>query len=494
MGKLVHQGLLCFIVASVAPGYVLQRPEQKFWQRRQQFAAERFKRVKELFAKSYSPFGRQVSNVTPEDVFMDFEIQFGNLDMTPDLLIEQTYFTLHGESCDAGGPLFDNNQFKFMNWGPDGHATARQFVGASLEGTTKRFMRPRELLHSGVLEEVTRFIQKANHKGAVIPGTKGRVTMGKPFQPGLQYTVGLHLSKIPVLLKYSLGKDIWQRTEKRCREHPVLYQSLVAIAAMIVRAVSRDHPSGSAFPKSYIEPWMVRTHVGDIAKYVESQLGRGILANLHDDVLAVSGARPESKAFPNGVIDYLRFSEFAEIGGFVVGRDPLRNSYAEPDRDMPKTVKGICRVAEKILERNGTEEVLTFITDDLRMDKLLLKLGRGIYPANVCALKASQRQADVCDETLATPSKWLRGLVEGHDFWTDAESILAKQAMSGMMFKSMGSWRMMNSSGFVYLESRKRRLDSELDGTSGFGIPRPPSKEPAQWIREIATAVDALPL
>merc|ERR1719507_1578154 len=62
-----------------------------------------------------------------------------------------------------------------------------------------------------------------------------------------------------------------------------------------------------------------------------------------------------------------------------------------------------------------------------------------------------------------TAKDWLLGMLQGKDIMADSDSPITKRGLSGLVWKSMGAWRMQQD-GRVYLECRRSSLCIAREG------------------------------
>lgn len=184
-------------------------------------------------------------------------------------------------------------------------------------------------------------------------------------------------------------------------------------------------------PKRGMDPWLIRTHFGDMFKFVERKLGEKALAQFENDVAYIAGdVDLNSPVVPNGLSDYLHFPEMAEVSGMVVSRDHEMTKTFKAKRKMPITEKGLRLLAHRMLD------------DSVTVNHRLHTRGCGVF---------GQNDDPSNNFTVAT---WLSEMREGRDIMSDLDSPVSKNSFSGLVWKSMGSWRMDKHNGRVYLECR----------------------------------------
>lgn len=422
--------------------------------------------VHNQFRHKYTRLGRQPSHVSRGEILLDFEVQYGGLGLTPDVLLDSLYsVAFPHRSCESHGPPFGHVSHWFT-LGTDGASLVRQKMSAQLEATSASFMRPMDVLESDFLPDLQNFVDRTNVAGASIPGTAGAVTMHQGTRVWMQYTVGLSLAEVPILMNNSESQSIWLRTNTQCSGKPMLYKALVSLAAMTVRGVAGDSVTKCKHAKRYLHPWLVRTHFGDLAKYVASQIGSDILQELPQDVLAVAQVSPSAQAFPAGVTDYLHMLEVAEVAGLMTA--------------TPTTSEQVCDLARHAIQHKKS------------VKSLLQGLGCGVHGFNVSGIvKSGLAQKEDYLSAIASPSQWLEGILQGRDLWTDRESIVSRSSKTNLIFKSMGSWRMASGSGagHIYLECvarEKKKVVRCLGGESS-------AVTVSERMREVAKRIQSLP-
>lgn len=431
----------------------------------------------DMWRKKYGIHGREPSNVSQGDIMLDYEVQYGWLRWTPDILLDTWYTTLSPHRrCDGRKRLFGKVS-EWFSLGTDGSSTIRQQMKSQLEATS-RMASPSKFLESSFFSDVQSFVDSTNKVGASIPGTGGRVAMRKKTSIVLmQFTIGLHLSQVPTLLNTSSteARSIWLRTEEHCAGKPPLFKALVALAAMTVRGVSNSNGTTRTcpHPKRYLHPWLVRTHFGDLANYVASKVGKDALQALPDDVWAVSQVSPDAIAFPFGFTDYVRTLDVAAVSGLIQGA-------------IPRTSKQLCMLAKRTLKRKT------------HVNKALNGLGCGVLGFNASGAGTQlSAQGQEYLSAVASPRAWLESIISGRDLWTDAESQVSSNSKTQLMFKSMGSWRMREGEGAgrVYLEcvdGRQRGKVKCLGGESA--VPSSAwDQDVSGRMREVASRLHEIP-
>jgi hypothetical protein len=257
----------------------------------------------------------------------------------------------------------------------------------------------------------------------------------------VQWTAGIVLQQVPNLLALTASdhlRKLLQIVDRTCSDRAEgctpEYKAFVSLAAWTLKAVRSC--GNCAHPKRCLQPWLVRTHFGDLATHLQNKLGADALKNMFDDVLTAAGARSIDMILPHGVVDYVRFPEMAEMSGMVFPRARLHNSDGEGKdmKDMPTTPKGLLQLATEMVKQRE------------HVSERLLKRGCGIHGPNA-ALSSELTAGD-----------WLRGMYIGKDLMSDYDSPISQSSFSRLVWKSMGSWRMKPGSNRVYLECRHTDL------------------------------------
>jgi len=134
----------------------------------------------------------------------------------------------------------------------------------------------------------------------------------------------------------------------------------------------------------------------------------------------------------HGLSDYANFPEMAEIAGFVASRDSDYSERLNASRPMPIEASELRGLAQEMIDNKD------------KVNKALEN--------RPCGLWGSSNDANSF-----TVGEWLDGVVEGIDIMSDADSPISKNSFSGVVWKSMGSWRMKKGDSRVYLECRNAR-------------------------------------
>jgi len=409
-----------------------------------------FEKARTLFQKKYSPTGRSL--VLPrEKLSLDFELETGTrMVLTPELLLIRGGFNV-------GANPFPNAS-KWFEVGIDGmgrrvHTKTQKYGGyrqqilstMELESVP---MKVSEVQGSSFLDDLQNFLMAMGHdhkKKVAVPGSthmhflKGRDQNAPCFGCHLQWTVGLPLAWVPALLAKS-GSNNLHHVMKRldnlehCQQNtascPPEYKGMVSLAAHVLQA--GKHCQIGCHPKRCMDPWLVRTHFGDLAKFIRHKLGEDALDRFPADVLEVADVKADTPVFPRGIMDYLHFSELAEIGGLVVPRSTDLGTSLHPraTKCMPADRDGLHLLAKQMLKQKRQVDI------HLRSRRC------GVYGAN---------------ESLSSFSAqtWLQQILQGRDIMADSDSPITHESFSKLVWKSMGSWRMTPESGDrIFLECR----------------------------------------
>lgn len=454
-------------------------------------ASDLFDRVRQSFQRKYSKFGREMSS---DGISLDFEVETkARIKLTPEVLMLRGGLDLkkgHGESNlvlmqkafvrHDGTQKSENSARhslfpKVSDWfevGLDGIGlknnltrTYRQQLSAILEiGSVP--MTPKTALKSDFLPELNNFLERLGSAPAKTKLSKSlEVVRTKDLnvpcrQCGIQFTVGLPLAEVPKLLLLSPNKKVRasvKRANAFCDGRPSgcdpEYKGLVLLAAWVLRASEKCRHCGH--PKRCISPWLVRTHFGDMAHHVARTSS---IEMLPEDILAAAGLEPHASAFPKGVIDYMHLPEMAEYSGLVISRDLALTDQTNAVQDMPITASGIRRLA------------LNMIENKKMVNHQLVNRECGVF-------------GGMGDNTTGiTVGEWANALMLGKDFFSDIDSPISHKSFSGLVWKSMGSWRMHKGDNKVYLECRSAQHCLRLaKADSG----------PAELIRNIAKKLRA---
>jgi len=353
---------------------------------------------------------------------------------------------------------------KVSNWfevGLDGVGTTkneqktyRQQLAAQIEMESIT-MTPHTALTSSFLDDMEAWLQKlGGMKDAGVPAKihKHLVLDLKPRnlnRPNsltencskchMQFTVGLPLSKVPDLLLLApsnVSKFVVEKVSGICDKRELgckpSYKGLLMLASQLVMQ-SQSCKDVCGHPKRCVDPWLVRTHFGDMAQAVARDHGAEVLTTLADDVLTATNVAEDTIVFPEGVVDYIKFPEMVELSGLGVSRYKRDAHQHKVTRDMPTTAHGLHSLAKEMLADVPA-------TDEKLMSRSL---------ESGCAVFG---EGEVVNSLKARA--WVEELLKGKDLMSDYDSSLSKASFSGMVWKSMGNWRMQPGSDRVYLECR----------------------------------------
>ncbi|CAJ1451357.1 unnamed protein product [Effrenium voratum] len=383
-------------------------------------------------------------------VSLDFEIELkgSRLAMTPELV-------LHRGGIDVGKPLFPQTS-PWFNVDLDGgiylhgqekeertaHVRWQQSADALIELQTATIT-PSEV--HDVLEDLQPWLRKAEactgrcllprKNRQEVRFTQYRRLSSWNAPDTVQFTIGLDLSKVFMLLKLSphYSKGILADVAELCQNRSDAYGSLVALAAVTLEQAKRYKASrGCDHPKAFMQPYLVRSHWGDMVRALSDDERQTFV----DDVLAaVSGTvDPEAPLWERRFYDYLKFPETVEMARLVRGRD-LAMPEASEDvvQQLPASLTGLKRLAAKVLKHKSSVDA---------------EVSR-----RRCGLHGPGGGEDF------SARQWLQATLRGVDLMSDHDSPASNGSLSGMVWKSMGHWRMENDPQqpnyrFVYLECR----------------------------------------
>jgi len=443
---------------------------------------DRFQLVKKRFMRHYSADGREVfDNLSKSAVTLDYEVQpLCRLDSDVDVFLERGHMDLSQANGDSlvleqlsPESLFPKVS-KYFEVGLDGkghhaaHEAHHQSVGSCMEFGTIT-MTPRQVLNSSLFQEMHDYITSLQSLkfGDRLPGEGGSARIRNCTHPvnfmkwhhselaagcakhnlnccddcGLQFTVGIDLARVGALFSLSsvrrLGwvkaavdnicSDRWEDGGVKCSDE---YKSLLMMASWTLEQLHRSARMDSCNnPKLAMSPWLVRTHFGDLYRSVEHRYGVEHMKDFQQHVLHVSNLDLEEVVLPNGLSDYLNFPEIAEVAGFVASRDSHYSKSLNVTRRMPITTHEIKELAQEILD--AKDEV----------NKVLMERPCGLWGR-------SNKANDF------TVGDWLEGITKGIDIMSDVDSPISKNSFSGLVWKSMGSWRMKKGDSRIYLECR----------------------------------------
>lgn len=412
------------------------------------------RRADKMYAKFRSKYHQPKLQRSDRGAVLNFEVQTGKLRITPSVLLRTKGMNLKDEWCEGGrGPLFgDVSEWFGLDADGGGCRVWNCSWSPQLEIETG-MMTPDEVLGSGFLDELERFLGSMK-AGQPLPGTRNHVMVEKVGKTLFQYSVGLPFRLLPVVLQQSGSVPFWRRAEQYLWGKPQEYKSLVSLVAMTLRSVGRAGSKKCRYAKWYVEPWLVRTHLGDLTRHVEKHVGKEVFSNWLRDVANVANLTILPVPFKNGVQDYKHFAEILELTGMVAGRDRTRANVnkANFSRRMPTERRDLCAAAAELLR------------DEKWRDRLEQVPPCVVYPSGTTRGPSARAKP-------ATSKEWLNGLLRGKDLWSDGESKLAAVSYGHTVFKSMGAWRLQQDN-FVYLEMRVRPDDSEIGReNTGLGLP-----------------------
>lgn len=226
--------------------------------------------------------------------------------------------------------------------------------------------------------------------------------------------------------------------------HP-RYKALLMLSAQLLKqSRSCGQKNKCGHPKRCADPWLVRSHFGDMAALVAEHHGHGSLDELVHDVLKASNTSRHTLAFPNGVLDYIKFPEMAELGGMVISRHNAVTEHRNATKDMPTSMKGLHGLAAEMVSKQA-------LINQRLVQRTCQVFGVGHTINNL------------------TGAEWADQIRHGYDLMSDYDSPLSKASFSGMVWKSMGNWRMTPGSEQVYLECRNAQhcienIGKDFDG------------------------------
>jgi len=439
-----------------------------------------FDEVKNKFERHYSPDGRQSQKkLSSSDISVDFELEpLCKLIPTPEVLLLRGKIDINHATSESlvlaqmpeqNVPLFPSVS-KYFEIGLDGSERGtpkRQILQSVLEYGTVT-MSPREALDSNVFDEMQVFTEsvKKLKSGEKIPG--GSAQIDRCFfesgiqctHCGMQFTVGLEMANVEDLFKMSNSPDVVQVLEavhQLCADESCSaeYKGLIILGSWTLKHV-HSWPSCS-HPKRSMRPWLVRTHFGDMYRAVKRLHGAAKMKDLKAHMLKASGLRADDVVVVNGLVDYLGFPEMAEILGYVMSRDPDYSAQMNATQPLPVTTHGLEKLAQQML--NNSSEI----------NKALMARPCGVWGTN-----------DLANNFTALD--WLEGVENGKDLMSDADSTISKNSFSGLVWKSMGSWRMAHErDSRVFLECR--------DIVQCLSFLTPPFDSPAEAGKSVALAM-----
>lgn len=410
---------------------------------------QRFEMVKSLM-QTYSSQGRLLDRqrVNRSSVSLDFEIELkgSRLVMTPQLVL------LRG-GVQPKRPLFPQTS-KWFQVGLDGgiylhgqerrrtpaHERWKQSASALIELQTETIA-PAEI--EDLLPDLQRWLRKVNACGSqrrcllprptstaasstVAPAvhfTQRRSVESWNAPETVQFTIGLDLSKVFRWLKLSpfhQRSGILEKVARVCKGQSDVYGSLVALAATTLEQAKRyDSGHRCDHPKALMQPYLVRSHWGDMLT-VLSPTERERFASDVLKVVAQQGIPLEADAplWKQNFYDYLKFPETLELSRLVACcAAALPEGSTQIAQEMPTSFEGLRSMARKVLLQRR------------RVDRRVSSRSCGFHGRTTGAR--------------FTARKWLEAALQGQDLMSDHDSEAStKGSLSGMVWKSMGHWRM----------------------------------------------------
>jgi hypothetical protein len=470
--------IVLFIFALVSPVFSVQSVSKHSKKKNAVFldalalndtASILFEEFRSSHEKLYNHFGRvprREMAMPANAVSMDFEVEtYSMLQMTPELFLERGGIDLKSSQSSTAWPKVSD----YFTMGIDGigkkieseqkqeRGSYRQSFGGQIELETV-LMRPTDVIKSAFTQQLQSVMDKlwAYHHNdskaeywSALPfaGAKGiNIHVSAKGNPSssctachVQWTAGVMLERVPELLAMTTSrslKKVLSNVDAICTNNvsgcAPEYRAFVSLAAWTLKAVRSC--GNCAHPKRCLQPWLVRTHFGDLALYLKDRIGT--LDHLLDDVSKAAETHRQDKVFPHGLVDYVRFPEMAEMSGMVFPRAWMRSSQKKEHEieDMPTSEAGMLQLASQMVKQRS------------RVNGILLNRGCGIHGAD----------SDLSSSF--TAEEWLRGIMDGKDLMSDHDSPISKSSFSHLVWKSMGNWRMKTGSHRVYLECRHTDL------------------------------------
>lgn len=447
-------------------------------------AVARFDMLRKMFERSYPDLGRVPEQAPIDGVTLDFEIEtMAQVKLTPELVLLRGGIDLRAPPPAGMAFIKDSDRPAFLRSGalmpedvsdwftvgldgqgryPKNKTVFRQDLRAQVE-IESVLMRPQTVLDSSFTDDLNDYLLKmgTDQKNALLPGASevffdgGIGADDSCTKCHLQWTVGLGLTWVPKLLWKSndaglrkvlhrINKICWNR-ENGCTPN---YQAFLSLASWVLSATHECR--SCAYTKRCMEPWLVRTHLGDLATYVKEREDPDSWSRMPAEVIRAAGIEnPTGPVLLDGVVDYLHFAEMAELSGSVRHRDAANAEYDEQSwaTHLPIDATGLLRLASRMLYHKKEVNIRISHRD----------------------CKIHGKNDPVANEFSALD--WVRGLDNGMDIMSDHDSPISKNSFSHLVWKSMGSWRMRKSgSAVVYLECRSS--NHCLPGkTKHFGVP-----------------------
>ncbi|CAJ1398391.1 unnamed protein product, partial [Effrenium voratum] len=268
---------------------------------------ERFQRLyRQYYAHYRKGIPRSMPGLAAREIPLQFEFEVSKrmyvMNMTPESLLARGGIT--SEDIDLG-PVFESGS-KWWYIEADGLGSKHHQILQGLPEANSVVVRPRTVLESSLPGDLVAYFHKLQ-----VPASAHKTSF--------QFTVGVSAQQLPQLLRVAPPiRHLTTKVAALCRRRQPAcspqYEATVLLAAMILdRAHSCD---ACGFPKRWQTPWLVRTHMGDLAQ----TLALHERHNLTGDVLHVWHGDPDATLYPKGIMDYLHFPEMAEMGGLVNGR------------------------------------------------------------------------------------------------------------------------------------------------------------------------------
>lgn len=225
----------------------------------------------------------------------------------------------------------------------------------------------------------------------------------------------------------NICSDRLKDSRVQCSEE---YKGLLMMASWQLVQMHRSPRMDSCNnPKLAMSPWLVRTHFGDLYRAVQHRHGVEHMKDFKQHMLHVTNLHDQDVVFSDGLSDYLNFPEMAEVTGFVASRDSDYSERLNVSRPLPITASELRELAQEMIDNEG------------KVNEVLQQRPCGLWGRSN-------------DANTFTVGDWLDGVVKGMDIMSDFDSPISKNSFSGLVWKSMGSWRMKKDDSRVYLECR----------------------------------------
>lgn len=423
-----------------------------------------FEEMSERFQSMYNEGRpRALQGLAPEELSLDIEVEAECFPgRSARALVLRSGLSLEGTDIPSPSPWIEVELDGVMGR----HPTVSNFFLQSAESIvelTTRVVRPNTVLNSSLLSDIGDYLDQLR-QGRNIPDTNivissmrrasAQTIKNRPWSfyslralrseraPLLRvhYTVGLPFHRVMALMDLSREKSVRETVRDSgilCAQYgdcDAEYRSFLIMATGVLKATDGPmcHVPGCQYMKRCQLPWLVRTHFGDMTRRLRSRLGDAVVRRMPRDVLRVWGGDPNKPLYPDGIMDYLKLPEMAEIAGFVSSRNGNcpRNATRQL---MPSTRAGVLALAGAMAEDTPQEDV----------DAPLLNRTCNVYGK------------DPGNATKLTASMWLEGMLEGLDLMSDHDSPVSRASFSHLVWKSMGQWRLRDDDlGRVYVECR----------------------------------------